>query len=241
MVVSATNYTIETQSESCRSSNDGVINIAVNSALSYNVSISGNGVNTSSDFDTSTYSVSNLSAGTYDLCFTPSDGTLVAQEQCFSVVIDEPDILSVSLKTSIDGSVLDLILEGSSLYNIELNGVLSQSEENNISLNLKPGLNTLKVSTNLACQGVLEEHILFSKEPLVYPNPFDDVVNVFFGGVVQNVEIRVFTADGRFVQAGSYAINEAELELDLSTLTTGLYFIQFEGEHVLGTAKIMKR
>lgn len=241
LVVPASNYRIEARSESCRSSNDGAIIVNVESALSYTATLSGNGVNSTTDFTAPSFSLNNLSAGTYNLCIVATDGSLVAAEQCFDVVIEEPEVLSVSSKASLDGSVVDLELEGASLYSIALNGVVSQIEEATISLNLKPGLNTLKVSTNLPCQGSYEAQFLFSEDALVYPNPFDEVVTIFFGRALGEVDIRVFSANGRLVVGRKYSVNATELELDFSALSAGMYFIQFEAENIKGTSKVIKR
>lgn len=241
LIVPPTNYKIEARSESCRTSNDGTILVEVFSALNYTATISGNGLNSTNDFTSPSITLNNLSAGAYSLCITATDGTLMSTEQCFNIVIEEPEILSVSSKASLNGSIVDLDLKGGLLYTIALDGVITQTEDSNFSLKLKPGLNTLKVTTNLPCQGSYEKQFLFSEEPLVYPNPFKDLVKVFFGSTVQEVKIRVFAENGRLLLSTEYMVNETELELDFSALSTGLYFIQFESEHNKGTAKVIKR
>jgi subtilisin-like proprotein convertase family protein len=241
LIVSPSNYRIEAQSESCRSANDGAIVIDVQSSFDYTVSVTGNGVSDTSNFTAPSFTLNNLSAGVYSICISATDGSLISLEQCFNVVIEEPEVLSVSSQTSLDGSSIDLQLEGALLYNIELNGVVNQVEGTSITLNLKPGLNTLKITTKLPCQGIYQEQILFSKEPLAYPNPFENIVNVFFGNTVQKVTIRVFTDTGRFIQSSSHRVDANEIQLDLSHLATGLYFIQFEAENIKGTTKVMKR
>ncbi|MFS4493151.1 reprolysin-like metallopeptidase [Maribacter sp. 2308TA10-17] len=240
LIISQSNYEIETRSESCRSGDDGAITIDVQSDLDYSLVVSGNGVNSTVVFTAPSFSLNNLSAGRYTLCITATDGTLESLQQCFEVVIGEPEMLSVSLETLFDGS-LNLQLEGSDFYSIELNGVVNETEDASISLSLKPGLNTLKVSTNLACQGVYEKQLLFSKDPVVYPNPFDDEVNVFFSDTVEQVEVQVFNANGRFIRKGSYQVNGNDLKLDLSGLSAGLYFIQFNAKNIMGTTKVIKR
>ncbi len=241
LIVPSSNYRIEARSESCRSSNDGSIVVNILSPLTYTATLSGNGVNSTDDFVGPSFTLNNLSAGTYSLCLRATDGTLISAEQCFNIVIEEPEVLSVSAIASLDGSIINLELEGALLYNIELNGVVSQIEGSSVSLDLKAGLNSLKVSTNLPCQGSYEEQFLFSKEPLVYPNPFDDVVKVFFGTSVGEVNIRVFAANGRFVLSRNHSVNATEIELDFSALSAGLYFIQFEAENIKGTSKVIKK
>jgi len=241
LIFLSTNFTVEATSESCRNSNDGSINIRVKEAVDYTIMISGNGTNTTDTFIAPEYTIDNLMAGTYSFCITATEGAISYREQCFEVVITEPDLLSVSAKASLDGSVVDLQLQGASLYNIELNGIVTQTEGSNFSLNLKEGGNTLKVTSNLSCQGTYEEQFFFSTKPIVYPNPTSDLVNVFFGANVENVSVSIFSANGRFVKNQEYAINGVEFELDLSSLATGLYFIKFEGENILVTSKVVKK
>lgn len=241
LIVSASNYTIEARSESCRTNNDGAILVGVQSDLDYTASFSGTGTNEIFDFTAPSLTLDNLAAGTYRLCITATDGTLTSSEQCFDIVVEEPEILNVTSQVSLDGSFVDLSLSGASLYNIELNGVVSQIESSNIRLNFKAGLNTLKVSTNLPCQGTYGEQFLFSEDFVVYPNPFDDALTVFFGSLVDEVDIRVFSLDGSLVLSQNHRVNATELELEFSTLAAGLYFIQFEAENIKGTSKIVKR
>ena len=241
LVIPASNYSIEARSETCRSSNDGAIVLQVLLGLTYTVRLTGNGVNSTEELVASSLRFDTLSAGAYRLCITGTDGILISSEQCFDILIEEPEILSVSSKASLDGSIVDLELEGALVYNVELNGVVSQTWSSAIRLNLKAGLNILKVSTNLPCQGSYDELFLFSENPLVYPNPFDDFLTVFFGTIVGEVSIKVFDANGRFVLSSTSDVNSSELELDLSVLATGIYFIQFEAESIKGTSKVIKR
>ena len=234
------NFSIRLQSEACRSSNDGTITIDANQTLNYTAQISGNGVNTSADF-TSTYIESDLQAGLYSVCINATDGTIVYEEQCFEVVISEPEALGVSSKVSLETRIVDLDLTGSVFYNIELNGILTHTQASKISLNLQAGANTLKVSTGLPCQGVYEEQYFVSEGPVVYPNPFVDVVKISFVGNVNTVSVDVFSAAGRLVLNKRYQVNGVEMELDLSHLAKGLYHLRLEGENVKKTVKLLKR
>lgn len=241
LIFPATNFTVEVRSESCRSSNDGSIIIGVEVPVDYSITITGNNINITDTFVAPTYTLNNLEAGTYSICITATDEGLDYREQCFEIVLTEPELLSVSSKASLDGSLIDLHLEGGSLYTIELNGIALQTEDSEITLNLKEGSNTLKVTSNLPCQGVYEEQFFYSTDPVVYPNPFTDLVKVSFGANVKDVEIYIFSANGKLVKNRMYNVNGVELELDLSNLAPGLYFIKFEGKTVKGTSKVIKK
>ena len=185
--------------------------------------------------------MTNLTAGTYTLCIVGTDGTLDYEEQCFEVVITEPEELAVASKTSLDGKVVELELQGSELYYIELNGELIQTEASQFTLNLKVGSNSLKIYTNIPCQGTYEEQFFYSEEPVAYPNPFTDFVKINFGTTVEEITISIFSSHGQLIRNEKHQVNGVELELDLSTLPTGSYFIKFEGSTISGTANIVKR
>ncbi len=233
-------FSIQLQSEACRSSNDGSISIEANQALDYTVQITGNGVDIRADF-TSTFTADDLGAGAYTVCFNAIDGSNLYEERCFEVVISEPEALGVSSKVSFEARIVELDLTGSVLYNVELNGILTQTQASKISLNLQEGANALKVSTGLPCQGVYEEQFFVSVAPSVYPNPFVDFVKVSFAANVKMVKADVFSADGRLVQSKSYQVNGVEMELDLSNLPMGLYHLRLEGENIRKTVKLLKR
>lgn len=236
------NFSFALQSESCRSSNDGEINIDATILLDYSITVDGNGTNVTDTF-TDTYMLAGLMAGTYAVCINgtdSTDGTIIYEEQCFDIVITQPDDLGVTSKIALGAKTVTLQLQGANLYTIELNGIVVQTKASEITLELKEGGNTLKVFTNLPCQGTYEEQILITDKPIVHPNPFTDFVTVSFGKNVGEVFIEIFAANGQFVQGKKYQVDGVEVNLDLSTIATGLYFIKFEGENIKGTSKVIK-
>ncbi|MGB5437438.1 MAG: reprolysin-like metallopeptidase, partial [Maribacter sp.] len=234
------NFTVSLQSEACRDSNDGAIAITTLETLDYEISIVGNGINTTANF-TSTYSLGNLMAGTYTVCIDGADGQLDYEELCFEVVITQPEGFFVSSKTSYGDALTVLTLQGSELYTIELNGDVIQTTASEISLDLKKGSNSLKVYTDLPCQGVYEEMIFLNQLPIVAPNPFVSFVTVYFNTEVDTIKVGIFTPEGRSVFTETFEVNGLELPLDLTLLPSGVYIMKFESEYVKGTTKIIKQ
>ncbi|WP_027077217.1 zinc-dependent metalloprotease [Maribacter antarcticus] len=234
------NFNISLESETCRSNNDGKIIITPKVGLSYEVTVSGVGVDETQGF-TNTFQISDLSSGTYSVCINAMDGAITYEEFCTQVIISEPDFLGVSSKVSTDGTLLTLNLSGSDFYNLELNGIAIQTQSSNIALDLKNGINVLKVFTDIPCQGVYNEQFVLSKEPILYPNPFTDIVGVYFGGTGSTVTMRIFASDGQFVQGMSLQVNDNGTQIDLGALANGIYYVQFAGEGIKGTAKIIKK
>ncbi|WP_282159772.1 reprolysin-like metallopeptidase [Ulvibacterium marinum] len=236
----STNFSIAIQSTACRNSADGSLQVSANLPLDYTIAIIGNGTNESDTF-TNSYTFGGLAPGVYEVCIGGSDGTIDYLEHCFEVVISEPDPLSVSSKISADGKQAILEMDGSDMYTIELNGEGIRTDESAIALDLKNGINTLKVSTNKTCQGIYEERIFVSDGPIVYPNPFGDFITIFIGETPRELTIKVYALNGRLVHNGKYQVNGTELVLDLSTLPSGTYLMRYRGEGITGASKIVKR
>ncbi|MFK5972510.1 MAG: zinc-dependent metalloprotease family protein [Flavobacteriaceae bacterium] len=234
------NFSVALQSESCRNKNDGAIIITPLLPLTYTISIQGNGVDITDNFTTA-FTLGDLASGTYSICIGGTDGTFVYVEHCFEVIISEPPLLSVSSKVSTDGKQALLTLEGSDLYYIELNGERIQTQEQEITIFLKNGNNTLRVSTNLVCQGIYEEQFFFSDKPMVYPNPFVDFTTLFLGAYVNDITVEVYTINGQLIHIKKHQVNGKEMALDLTALPSGIYVIKYKALHLKGTAKIIIR
>ena len=233
------NFRITLQSETCRDNNDGQLLITPNLALDYQVTIIGNGLDLVQNFRNS-FNLANLRAGTYALCITGSDGSITYEEFCVDVQISEPEPLSVSSQVALDGTRLTLNLAGAALYTIELNGIASQTEASTVVLDLVKGTNTLKVYTNLPCQGIYEEQIVSITEPFAFPNPVKEVANIFLGTFEELVTILIFTADGRLVNESSHTPLQGTITVDFSPFATGIYYVQYTTGSSRGTLKISK-
>jgi hypothetical protein len=184
--------------------------------------------------------LANLSSGTYSLCITGTDGSISYNEYCLEVQITEPEPLSVTSKMALDGTQITLELEGSSFYTIELNGISIQTEASSVVLDLGKGWNTLKVFTDIPCQGIYEEQVSFFEKPIIFPNPVIDFVQVYLGNTEEDINVSIFSADGRLISSSSEYAQQGVIELNLSSLSTGIYYLKYEGKTIKGTSKVIK-
>lgn len=233
------NFSVSIESETCGDNNDGSVSITPKLALDYQATVIGTDVELVQNF-TNAFNLANLASGEYSVCIIGTDGLITYEEYCVDIQITEPSPLNVSSNIGLDGSQVALQLEGSSFYTIELNGALIQTEKDNVVLDLEKGINTLKVFTGIPCQGIYEEQVIFYDEPIVYPNPVVDVAKVYLGAVEEAVKVRIFSADGRKISTSIVVPANNAIELDVSTLSTGLYYIEFTGDTFKGTSKIIK-
>jgi len=186
-------------------------------------------------------SVTGLGKGTYTVCFKV-DGQ-ANYEQCFEVVIGEPKPLSAFIDVDNDKRTTNIQLDGSSLYNIDINGEMHQVKGDNFTTTLQTGLSIIKISTSLDCQGVIEREIFISEDILYYPNPTDQDVSVHVSGEDTTVQVSVFGEKGDLIYTQEQKIQDfsRKTKIDLSRQITGTYIVVMEGPTVRKTFKIVKR
>lgn len=232
------NFRIQISSETCRNSNNGIIDITAIENLDYTVKITGNTLTSEDDF-TDSFIKEKLEAGDYTVCFT------VASEpdfnMCFNVTITQPENLSVFSKVSKSKDQVSLDMHGSSSYKVTLNGVTTETSDSNISLDLKPGENTITVEADKICQGKYEETIFYGGEVLAYPNPIKhtNILNIYLGELDNDsANIEIFSVLGKRVYNQSTINNN--LKIDTSDFSKGIYVLRVNTKTNQRSIKIIK-
>ena len=180
-----------------------------------------------------------MGAGNYDVCFTIAG--IDSYNQCFSVTVSEPVPLSTSAKIDLANRSVDLSLKGSTSYNILLNGAVIKTSTSNLSLELKPGMNYLSISTDLDCQGTYFEEIFVSEDVLAYPNPTDGMVQLYIGGSDNTVTLNVYDINSQNIISKSFEVSSSRvIEADISRFKTGIYFFVLDGKTIKIAHKIIK-
>lgn len=234
------NFTLSITSESCRGVNDGSIEVEPLRALAYSISVSGPGTNRSDNFTTG-YSLGNLGAGVYQICIDGTDGAVTFETYCFEAVITEPDPIDVNAFLSPDGTQLTLNLSGSDTYNIEFNGLFTQTSDPLITLDLEKGANTLKVSTDIPCQGQFEETYFLGDRTLLFPNPAITEFSVLLMQQIPELEVSVFDIQGRLFKQYRYSNEGNQISIDVGDWSAGIYFISLRGGALNETHKLIKQ
>ena len=235
------NFAIEISSETCRSNDDAMVHIAaVDTTLTYTAMLTGGALPLTETFS-ETGQFSSLNSGSYVLCITGTDGTVNYEESCFDVVLTEPDELNVNAQFDAQNLTANLQLQGGTLYNVELNGLVTQTREPDIALKLINGMNRISVYTNLPCQGKYETSFYVDIGTSIIPNPTQDSTTVFLSDFRGTFELYMYSYDGRLVK--KYVGNTANgaIDVDVHDLTSGLYFIKIAGNGIEETFKILKR
>ncbi|MCF7560245.1 T9SS type A sorting domain-containing protein [Sabulilitoribacter multivorans] len=234
------NFTILITGETCLNNNNGKINITTLEYYNYTATLTGDDFNKEYHF-TNEIDILNLLAGSYQLCITIAE--FPEYESCYTVVITQPEPLDVSTGKSSNGKKVSIDLSGSTSYNIEFNGLKFKTTDAYITLSLQNGKNSIKVSTDLECQGIYEESILVSDDLFVYPNPFQEKVNVHLGNIdKEHISISVYSYLGQLVYNKALLNYKSNtISIDTATLNVGLYTVSVQSKTSLSTFKIVKK
>tara|TARA_R110000868_G_scaffold90110_1_gene250383 strand:+ start:20210 stop:24661 length:4452 start_codon:yes stop_codon:yes gene_type:complete len=222
-VIPNTNFQISSSSVNCNGGNTGEISIQAENTYTYSALLTGTSSSNSYSF-TNNLDITALAAGTYELCLTIAE--VPNYVNCSTIIISEPELLSVQIELNGLDNSINLVLSGSVSYKVNVNGITFTTQEQQITI---PGTNektTIVVSTDLPCQGIFEEIILFPNSSFVYPNPFENEVTVFLGSnYSETAELSLFSATGELIDTQFTTIENGEVTYYPKVLSSGLYYL----------------
>ena len=244
MPIPTDTFSLKVMDETCKTSDNGSFNLTVKGTFSkpFKVAVTGGPTGftfTPADISSSTWTLDKLKAGTYEVCLTSESFPLL--KQCFSTKIEEPADLGVASDLDRNKKQISMNLSGGTKYNIILNGNLITTYDNYIDLSLSSGINTIKVTTNLECQGVFEETIFISEDILLSPNPANASSKLWVGGFDENVNITLFDITGRIIWTRNDKVPYSRsLNVPFSNVKSGLYILKVDSETIKKSIKVIK-
>ena len=235
------NYQIIAKDASCNNIQNGSIILNFDSSLKYAYSLTDTlGNRISSDTFVKLDTILALGAGVYVVNIGLIDYPLNDVKQ-FRVTINQPRPLTAFSELIQNGKFVLLTLNGSPNYHVVLNGKTFSVRSSNIELPLKTGLNTIRVSTELECQGDYTQTYFVSEDVLLYPNPVTSNVNLYLGGEDTRVEIEVLNEKGtKLYQQVSNIPSTRQLQINTESYPDGVYFVKVKGNTLSGTYKFVK-
>ena len=236
------NNKVEVTSASCIGNADGSIGLSVeDNSFDYSITVTGKDDPIAITGENKTASVTGLSKGDYTVCFKVTGQA--EYEQCFEVTIGEPKALSAFIDVDNDNRTTTIQLGGSKDYNVDINGERFKVTGDNFTSSLKTGLNIIKISTGLDCQGMIEREVFISEDIHYYPNPTKDDVRVHIGGEDSTVMVSVFSEKGSLIYQREQQVQDVSrlTEIDLALQITGTYIVTLEGPTVRKTFKVIRR
>ena len=154
----------------------------------------------------------------------------------------EPDELSVSTEKSSKTKKVKVSLAGGSSYYVRLNNETIITSESEIELELKPGANDLSIKTNIDCQGVYNETIMFNSQPVLFPNPIKNntihINSVDF--YKQETPIEIYDLTGKLLFSKIYNSESNQLNIDVSKIQNGMYLLKIVTAEETFNYKIIK-
>jgi hypothetical protein len=242
-------FSLQSSDETCRSSNDGKMQLDIkrdglpnDADVKFTVAVTGGPsgfTHTPEILNTDTWKKENLEAGTYTVCMTTD--FITNYEQCFNVIITQPQDLSVLTSRARGSDIVDITMSGSKSYTILHNDKQIITSDSKFGLELKKGLNIIKVYGEKECQGIYEETIFNSENILLSPNPARTSSKLWIGGDDKNVNVSMFDNAGRMLWTNENNVpSSRSIDIQVSNLRPGLYYVKVDSETVKKTAKLIK-
>ncbi len=233
------NFTVAATDLTCKGTMNGNIKITAVANLKYIATLTGNGLSLAYGF-TNVVEFKNFAAGTYTICVTIEGESTF--KRCFEVTIREPKDLALFSSINQKENLLNLKLEGAETYFIKLNGDLIKTSLKELELNLKPGTNSLTVYTDKLCQGVIEKFFEIGSGVQIFPNPFENVLNIILGTQYSgNVKVEVRNIQGQIMYSGNHTADSNPIVLNLPELVPGTYMVQVTSKDHRSVQKVLKR
>ena len=121
---------------------------------------------------------------------------------------------------------------------------------------LQQGVNSIAFTVDAAIQGSISTNrfsIAFDIESLsnedfeesafeFYPNPTDATLSINLGSYqATNTKVKIYDVTGRLLMQTNFTTNESIIQIDMSQLNTGLYFVEVAEGNQKFTSKVLKR
>ncbi len=240
----AENFKVKTIGTSCVGSENAKIEVSAEKTMNYvAVLTNSNGGEAGNVEFTKDLLFNDLPADSYTLCISIKN--VSGYEQCYNLIVSEPEPLGVELNMTGLENQVDMELSGSDSYTIELNGKVYETTENKVTLTLRTTIeNKIKISTDLICQGTFEKVIVLGKKGYVYPNPIDDKdLTVYVGGqAYEKVQLNVFDINGtRAISQNLESDGQGHVKINVAQLSKGVYFLVVTTLNSITHYKIIKK
>jgi len=227
----ASNFTVETLSETCPGKNNGQVKITALSALNYTTTI--NGVNYNF---TNTTTALNLPPNSYNICIGVTGQTY---SQCYVVQVAAGT--TVSAKSNVvSGKVSVEIEKGTAPFKVFVNGQ-EQFETNAplFSVEVKSG-DILEVKTAVSCEGIYSKTIDAIDGVFAFPNPTNGAFEITVPTSQTEVVIELYSILSQLISVKTYPVVYGKAQLSLENKPTGMYFVKVLIDEPV-TLKIIKQ
>ena len=108
---------------------------------------------------------------------------------------------------------------------------------------MNKGLNKIKISTGIECQGLHEDNYLNSYEVKYAPNPIENYLDLYFGGNDDFIEIGIYTVNGQLIDIKNINLPfySRNYRLETSNYKQGVYIIKMSGATIDQSIQVIKK
>lgn len=221
---------VKVTNTSCPDAANGEISVSFDEDYNYTLQITGLLLdNTFSNISSTDGLVrSDLSSGTYTVCVTIPE--FPNYEQCFNATIETPEEFN-SGKTVIDYTAqkASIVVSGSKNYEVFVNDKIYSFQFDNttnqqLSFPLDKGSNLISIETDKICQGVFNDSVIVNNA-ILSPNPVADVLKVEGLESMGDAQIVISNLNGTTALLESKQITSGILEMNISSLSPGIYVL----------------
>ncbi|TFF35668.1 FG-GAP-like repeat-containing protein [Mucilaginibacter psychrotolerans] len=234
------NFLVASTSASCKGANNGTINVIATLNLNYTALLTGAGISKNISFNQASV-FDNLAAGTYNLCITVAGQS--TYQQCYTLVVTEPKDISLYATLSPDNKRVTLNLSGSDIYHIQLNGVTNTTADSIVTVDLAYGQNSIRITSDRLCHGIIEKIFNLSDNLIPYPNPFDNTVYINLSDrQISAATAEVYSAMGLLVYKKQFNNPSNVIQIDMPALKLpGIYTLKLLTNGEQKVFKILKK
>ncbi len=240
--VSSDNYRIKVTNAGCPGSNDGKIEVSFAKQLDYTVTVKNDsGFEKTEKVTGTTYSLTDLAAGNYSVCFTIEGA--INYKQCFEVVITQPQELSV-FKSAVADNHATYRVSGGTRYTVTHNGRSMETTDDVIEVPLRRGRNVIRITAENECQGVFEDEVYHtdSQKLILFPNPTTGQFSIILPHGEEEVTVEIISILGHSVLKEKRRVSlDGLISMNISALPNGIYLVRVNGKIVKQVTKVIKK
>ena len=97
------------------------------------------------------------------------------------------------------------------------------------------------MTSSSECQGSFDSELFLSEDVRIFPNPIKDIANIFVGGSDTKVQLTLKDLNSQQIELKTLEIpSNRIIQLSVSHLKTGMYFVELKSLEVQKELKLIK-
>ncbi|MEP2059982.1 MAG: T9SS type A sorting domain-containing protein [Maribacter litoralis] len=185
-------------------------------------------------------SFENLSIGRYEVTLsfdTDLNASIPANSTPPNYIVEITELQGLTVEdqgVNLKAKTASFIVSGSTTYEVKSKETIFQysfndTQRNIINVPLDSGLNTISISGETICLGIIEKEVLLN-DFFIYPNPTYNSLNILSKTFNGTYKIEIFDIQGRLVFEEKNNNQSNNINLDVSKIQKGMYLCRMISE-----------